>query len=168
MLVRADQLARRTSRYLATQIERHERIDVRTSAVLNGVAGGRHLESVRVRGPGGEEAVGADELFVIIGGSPLTFGLESTLVLDESGYMVTGPEVLARAGGRWPLERDPMLLESSQPGLFAAGDIRHGSTKRVAAAVGEGAMAVALIHNYLAQLPSAQPQRSSPKKRTIA
>jgi hypothetical protein len=72
------------------------------------------------------------------------------------------PEILARPGGRWP------VAASSQPGLFAAGDIRHGPAKRVASAVGEGAMAVALIHDHLAQLPSAQSQRSSPTRRTIA
>jgi thioredoxin reductase (NADPH) len=98
--------------------------------------------------------IAADALFVIIGGATLTFGLDGSLLLDADGYMVTRPEVTAVANVRWwSLEREPMLLESSQPGLLVAGDIRAGSTKRVASAVGDGAMAVTLIHRYLALQP---------------
>jgi thioredoxin reductase (NADPH) len=88
----------------------------------------------------------ADALFVLIGGEPLTLAVRHWLSLDERGYVLTGPD-LPRSG--WPLERDPMFLETSQPGVFAAGDVRHGSIKRVASAVGDGAMAVSLVHAYL-------------------
>jgi thioredoxin reductase (NADPH) len=154
MLVRADSLGRGMSRYLARRIESDQRIDVRTSTELLRADGVDHLESVVVGGESGEERIPADALFVIIGGSPVTGGLESGLRLDEDGYMMTGPDLLIGDGREeaWPLERDPLFLETSQPGLFAVGDMRHGSIKRVASAVGEGAMAITLIHRYLAEL----------------
>jgi thioredoxin reductase (NADPH) len=151
MVVRARSLAASTSRYLASRIEAHERIDVLTNCRLTRAHGDAHLAAVDVSTPTGERTVRIDALFVIIGGEPLTTGLEDDLRLDEAGYLMTGPDVVARDRNRWwPLDRDPMLLESSQPGLFVAGDIRCGSTKRVASAVGEGAMAISLIHRYLA------------------
>jgi thioredoxin reductase (NADPH) len=154
MLVRADSLGRGMSRYLARRIESDQRIEVRTSTELLRADGVDHLESVVVGGESGEERIPADALFVIIGGSPVTGGLESGLRLDEDGYMMTGPDLLIGDGREeaWPLERDPLFLETSQPGLFAVGDMRHGSIKRVASAVGEGAMAITLIHRYLAEL----------------
>src|SRR6202011_985696 len=97
-------------------------------------------------------------MFVSSGGEPLTSGLENELRLDEAGYIMTGPDIVADDRACWwPLERAPLFLESSQPGLFVAGDIRHGSTKRVASAVGEGAMAIALVHAPLAR-PESKPQ----------
>ena len=91
---------------------------------------------------------------MLIGGVPHTqWAVEEGLATDEHGYLVTGRQALAQASNstslRWPLERDPYPLETLRPGLFAAGDVRHGSTKRVAAAVGEGAMAVSLVHMFL-------------------
>ena len=83
----------------------------------------------------------------MIGGEPLTGAVRDWLRRDERGYLMSGPE----PGRWWPLSRPPLFLESSQPGVFVAGDVRHGSVKRVASAVGEGAMATALIHRYLAQ-----------------
>ena len=88
-------------------------------------------------------------LFVLIGGEPLTAGVDAWVRTDTNGYFLTGPEARRAAGVDWPLDRDPLFLESSQPGVFVAGDVRHGSIKRVASAVGEGAMAVSLIHTYL-------------------
>jgi thioredoxin reductase (NADPH) len=91
-------------------------------------------------------------MYVLIGGEPLTAGVEGWLRRDEAGYLVTGADLHRDSqAGWWPLGRDPLPLESSQPGVFVAGDVRHGSIKRVASAVGEGAMAIALVHDYLAQ-----------------
>jgi thioredoxin reductase (NADPH) len=91
-------------------------------------------------------------MYVLIGGQPLTAGVEGWLRRDEGGYLITGADLhRGSETPRWPLERDPLPLESSQPGVFVAGDVRHGSIKRVASAVGEGAMAIALLHTYLAQ-----------------
>jgi thioredoxin reductase (NADPH) len=103
-----------------------------------------------VAGPEGDEVLDADGLFVLIGGAPLTGKIADWLRCDERGYLMTGPDLLRTPDrGWWPLDRDPLFLESSQPGLFAAGDVRYGSMKRVASAVGEGAMAIALVHSYL-------------------
>ena len=112
---------------------------------------------VAIVGPEGEELLDLDGLFVLIGGEPLTAGVEDWLRCDERGYLVTGPDLHTEAERSWwALPRDPLFLESSQPGLFVAGDVRHGSIKRVASAVGEGAMAIALVHRYLAG-PDASP-----------
>ena len=92
-------------------------------------------------------------MFVLIGGEPLTAGVEDWLRCDAGGYLMTGPALHAEADRSWwPLARDPLFLESSQPGLFVAGDVRHGSIKRVASAVGEGATSITLVHSYLATL----------------
>ena len=151
MLVRGDSLDRAMSRYLVDRIEQHDRITVRTGSAVVGGDGRDRLESVAIEGPEGQETIAADALFVLIGAQPLTAGVADWLRCDERGYFMTGPDLL-RGPDRswWPLERDPLFLESSQPGLFVAGDVRHGSIKRVASAVGEGAMAASLIHSYLA------------------
>jgi thioredoxin reductase (NADPH) len=151
MLVRGESLARAMSRYLVDRIGAHEGITVRTSTRVSRAEGGDWLERVVVAGPDGEEALDANGMFVLIGGEPLTAGVEDWLRTDTGGYLMTGPELYAE-GDRswWPLARDPLFLESSQPGLFVAGDVRHGSIKRVASAVGEGATSIALVHSYLA------------------
>jgi thioredoxin reductase (NADPH) len=116
-------------------------------------AGGEHLERLRLcdTGTGTEEEVAAAYLFVFIGAAPCTDWLDGTVQRDPRGFVVTGPELLV--GGRrprgWPLDRDPYYLEASVPGVFAAGDARANSVKRVASAVGEGAMAIQLVHRYL-------------------
>jgi thioredoxin reductase (NADPH) len=153
MLVRGESLARGMSRYLVDRIETHERIAVRTRTHVTRVEGGDWLEQVVVTGPDGEESLDASGMFVLIGGEPLTAGVEHWLRCDAGGYLMTGPALYAEADRSWwPLARDPLFLESSQPGLFVAGDVRHGSIKRVASAVGEGATSIALVHSYLATL----------------
>jgi thioredoxin reductase (NADPH) len=151
MLVRGESLAQAMSSYSVDRIEANERITVRTSTQVSRAKGGDWLESVVVAGSDGEVSVEADGMFVLIGGEPLTAGVENWLRCDAGGYLMTGPELYAEADRSWwPLARDPFFLESSQPGLFVAGDVRHGLIKRVASAVGEGATSIALVHSYLA------------------
>jgi thioredoxin reductase (NADPH) len=152
VVCRADSLEQSMSRYLVGRIETHDGIEVRTGAEVYEARGDERLDSVVIRDleRGEENEAGADALFVMIGGRPMTAGVEGWLRRDEHGFLVTGPDLLHDwEEPAWPLARPPLFLESSQPGLFVAGDVRHGSIKRVASAVGEGAMAVALIHQYL-------------------
>jgi thioredoxin reductase (NADPH) len=150
VVCRSDSLDRGMSQYLVDRVEAHERIKVRNRAEVVEARGDERLASVVIRDERGEEVeAGADALFVMIGARPTTAGVEGWLRRDAHGFLVTGPDLLADGQPAWPLERPPLFLESSQPGLFVAGDVRHGSIKRVASAVGEGAMAVALIHQYL-------------------
>jgi thioredoxin reductase (NADPH) len=152
VVCRADSLDRGMSRYLVDRIEAHDRIQVRNRAEVVEARGHDELASVVIRDEdrGEEIEATADALFVMIGAQPTTAGVEGWLQRDDRGFLVTGPDLLT--GQRsWPLDRAPLHLESSHPGLFVAGDVRHGSIKRVASAVGEGAMAVALIHQYLNQ-----------------
>jgi thioredoxin reductase (NADPH) len=99
-------------------------------------------------------------MYVLIGGEPLTAGVEGWLRRDPKGFLMTGADLQRDTDGRWwPLERPPLPLESSEPGVFVAGDVRHGSVKRVASAVGEGAMAISLVHTYLDELDDAPAHR---------
>jgi thioredoxin reductase (NADPH) len=129
---------------------------VRTASEVTAARGEGHLESLTIldRTDGSCEEVAAGWLFVFIGAQPRTDWLGKDVVRDERGYVVTGPD-LVRAGVErmtWPLHRAPYALETSVPGVFAAGDVRLDSMKRVASAVGEGAMAVHLVHRYLATI----------------
>jgi thioredoxin reductase (NADPH) len=151
IVCRAGSLEESMSRYLVDRIDAHDRIVVRRAAEVVEARGEERLGSVVIREErAGDVDVAADALFVMIGGRPLTAGVEGWLRRDDHGFLVTGAD-LASGGGEpaWPLARPPLFLETSQPGLFAAGDVRHGSIKRVASAVGEGAMAVALVHRFL-------------------
>jgi thioredoxin reductase (NADPH) len=158
MAVRGDALARTMSAYLVTRIEEHPHIDVRLRTEVTAV----HTDDGRLaavtltsRDGDGSAEHPARALFVCIGGLPRTGWTAAAGVrTSESGYILTGPDLLD-AGRRpegWPLDRDPLALETSIPGVFAAGDVRYGSTKRVGSAVGEGAMAVALAHRRLEEL----------------
>ena len=154
MAVRGDSLERSMSSYLIEQIAGIANIDVRLNTSVLKCDGHDHLQCVTlVDHEGGQQVVDAGHLFVFIGAAPLTDWLPDTLVRDRGGFVVTGAELTS--GGKrplaWDLERDPYLLESSIPGVFVAGDVRAQSVKRVASAVGEGALAVTLVHKYLAE-----------------
>lgn len=149
MLVRADSLARSMSHYLIDQISALPNIAVRTGSEAVAAAGadGR-LTTLRIRdGAGNETDELVDACFVFIGAAPRTDWLEGVVARDERGFILAGQDVLEHG---WPLARDPYVLETSVPGVFVAGDVRARSIKRVASAVGEGSMAVSLIHEYLA------------------
>jgi thioredoxin reductase (NADPH) len=149
MLVRGDSLQASMSQYLIAQIEALPSVEVRlrSQAVAAEGEDGR-LRALRVRGPDGAETVEpVDACFVFIGAAPRTDWLEGVVARDERGFILAG---LDAKGAGWPLRRDPFLLETSVPGVFVAGDVRARSIKRVASAVGEGSMAVSLIHEYLA------------------
>ena len=157
MLVRGDLLGKSMSAYLVSRIEAHPLIDVRLRTQVEALeADAGELSHVTVRAAGDRtERLPARALFLCLGGLPRTGWAEQGGVrLDRAGFVLTGPDLL-EAGRRpadWPLARDPLALETSVPGLFAAGDVRHGSTKRVGGAVGEGAMAVGLAHRRLEEL----------------
>ena len=150
MLVRADSLAKSMSHYLIEQIAALENVEVRTGwQPLAAEGDDGRVRALRMRGPDGEESVEeVDAVFVFIGATPRTDWLEGVVARDERGFILAGADV--KAAG-WPLARDPYPLETSVPGVFVAGDVRARSIKRVASAVGEGSMAVSLIHEYLAQ-----------------
>src|SRR5438093_1516987 len=147
MLVRGPSLERSMSRYLVEQIAAKANVDVRANSQAVAAEGDGRLRRLRVRdGDGSEDALEADACFVFIGASPHTDWLAGVVARDERGFILAGPD--AQAAG-WPLKRDPYPLETTVPGVFVAGDVRARSIKRVASAVGEGSMAVSLIHQYL-------------------
>jgi thioredoxin reductase (NADPH) len=149
MLVRADSLIKSMSSYLIEQIAAQPNIDVRTGAqAVEALGEDQHLKSMRIRDKDGAETTEAvDACFVFVGAEPRTGWLDNVVARDDRGFILAGADT--RAAG-WPLKRDPYVLETSVPGVFVAGDVRARSIKRVASAVGEGSMAVSLIHEYLA------------------
>jgi thioredoxin reductase (NADPH) len=153
IMVRAETLERSMSQYLIQQIAELPNVSVRTCSEVVGASGSDHLERLRIadRKAGTEEEVEASWLFVFIGAAPATGWLGKEVRRDENGYVITGPDLVldGQLPADWPLERQPYFLETSVPGVFAAGDVRGQSVKRVASAVGEGAMAVTLVHRYL-------------------
>ncbi|HZO96850.1 MAG TPA: FAD-dependent oxidoreductase [Gaiellaceae bacterium] len=159
LLVRGDSLEKSMSQYLVEQVRARPNIEVLHRTEVAAVHGDSALEAIEVRGAGGETArLRSDGLFVLIGADAETGWLPPEIALDRNGYVLTGSDVLA--AGRWGLERDPYLLETSTPGIFACGDVRYGPVKRVAAAVGEGSMAIAFVHQYLrdaAAAPAPEP-----------
>jgi thioredoxin reductase (NADPH) len=158
MLVRGDSLAASMSQYLIDQIAATPNIQVRTHCQVSAVQGESHLEAITISHKDGtSETVPARSLFIFIGASPKTEWLADLVARDAQGFIYTGADVVspmaAESGSsrsaHWPLERPPFLLETSIPGIFAAGDVRYGSVKRVASGVGEGSIAVQFIHRYL-------------------
>ena len=147
MLVRGLALERSMSHYLVEQIGALPKIDVRTGTQAVAAEGDGRLRALRIRDQDGESELAADACFVFIGASPHTDWLADVVARDERGFILAGPD--AHAAG-WQLSRDPYPLETTVPGVFVAGDVRARSIKRVASAVGEGSMAVSLVHQYLA------------------
>lgn len=152
MLVRGKGLTATMSKYLIDEIDRTSNIVVRPGTKVLEALGEDHLEQIRVGGPEGEQTISAASLFVFIGAAPRTEWLPSSILRDDKGFLLAGPDL--RMDGKmtpeWKENREPYLLESSVPGVFVAGDVRHGSVKRVASAVGEGSIAVQFVHQYLA------------------
>ena len=155
MLVRGASLAEAMSDYLVREIQAAPNIVVRYSTEAVDGHGDGHLTALTLkdRTTGATETVPASALFILIGAEPHTDWLPESIRRDRWGFVLTGTDLLAdgRPPAGWPLERPPMPLETSLPGVFAVGDVRHGSTKRVASAVGEGSIAIRLIHEYLSQ-----------------
>ncbi len=155
MVVRGASLAAKMSHYLVERIEATPNIDVLTSSEITHCAGDDHLEQItlRHRVTGEEQTTATNYVFVFIGAAPRTAWLGDAVARDRHGFILTGPDLKPSEHLKnWPLERSPFLLEASIPGIFAAGDVRHESVKRVASAVGEGSVAVHFVHQHLATL----------------
>jgi thioredoxin reductase (NADPH) len=156
MLVRADSLAKSMSQYLVDRIYDSPNIEVKTFTAVTEAHGAENLQALTLANvqTGETGTVPATALFIFIGAMPYTEWLSGLVERDEQGFIITGAD-LTRSGKRpkgWHLPRDPFLLEASVPGIFVAGDVRHGSVKRVASSVGEGSVAVQFIHRYLVEL----------------
>jgi thioredoxin reductase (NADPH) len=168
LLVRGPSLAQTMSHYLIQQLATKSNIEICTRCRIIRVEGEHHLESIVIehRDSGTLVTEPASAVFVFIGADAQTDWLPPSLIRDENGYICTGRDVMdlvAGKKGHWPLKRDPFLLETSAPGVFAAGDVRHGSVKRVASGVGEGSMAIAFVHQFLAAdqgIGAAKPKRA--------
>ncbi|MGE5646662.1 MAG: FAD-dependent oxidoreductase [Acidobacteriota bacterium] len=156
MLVRGESLGATMSRYLIDEIGKTRNIEMRYGVTVTAIDGGRRLESITAHcaATGGTETFPATNLFLFIGAEPRTEWLDGAVERDEHGFVITGPDLLH--GGKrpkgWTLDRDPWLLETSIPGVYAAGDVRHGSVKRVASGVGEGSVAIQFVHQYLSKV----------------
>ena len=156
LLVRGDGLSATMSQYLIDQIQRTPNIQVWTHASVAEVHGETRLEEISVlcSDTNKVERLPATSVFIFIGALPRTDWLAGLVERDDRGFILTGPDLI-REGQRpkgWPLDRDPFLLETNVPGVFAVGDVRHGSVKRVASGVGEGSVAVQFIHQYLSKV----------------
>ena len=161
MLVRGPGLAESMSQYLIRRIDETPNIELRTSTQIEAVEGEGHLERVTwvEKTTGARSRKPIRHVFLMTGASPNTAWLESCVLLDPKGFVRTGADLGAEdlRAANWPLTRPPFLFETSLPGVFAIGDVRAGSIKRVAAAVGEGSMAIAFVHQYLKDLATAAP-----------
>jgi thioredoxin reductase (NADPH) len=153
IVVRRDSLRDTMSQYLIEQIEKTPNIRLRVRTELERVDGTDRVERVSLKAEDGSGEEAADAVFVFIGTRPRSGWLPDDVLRDDKGFVLTGRElsVDARYARTWKERREPMLLETSVPGIFAAGDIRAGAMNRVASAVGEGSMAVKFVHEYLAQ-----------------
>jgi thioredoxin reductase (NADPH) len=156
ILVRGDSLSSTMSQYLIDQVKQTPNIQIWTHASVAEVHGDTHLEEVSVlcSDTNKVERVPAAAMFIFIGALPRTDWLSGVVERDDRGFLLTGPDLM-HGGERpkgWTLDRDPFLLETNVPGIFAVGDVRHGSVKRVASGVGEGSVAVQFIHQYLSKV----------------
>jgi thioredoxin reductase (NADPH) len=159
MVIRAGGLEKTMSSYLRETIAATDNVELLTETQVVGVTGDARLHELTLRGSSGEErTVPADGLFIMIGARPHTDWLPESIACDSRGFVLTGDHVVEQ--GAWPLERAPLMLETSIPGVFAAGDVRHRSIKRVAAAVGQGAAAVQQVHDHLTHMAL---KRASPR-----
>jgi thioredoxin reductase (NADPH) len=156
ILVRGASLSSTMSQYLIDQIEKVPNIQLWTHASIVEAHGQTHLEEISVlcSDTGKIERVPTNSMFIFIGALPRTDWLGDLVERDERGFILTGPDLIweERHPKGWTLERDPFLLETNIPGIFAVGDVRHGSVKRVASGVGEGSVAVQFIHQYLSKV----------------
>jgi thioredoxin reductase (NADPH) len=153
MLVRGQSLALTMSQYLIDQITQTPNIKVETQSQVVEAHGEDRLQAISIScgHSGTVDRVPATSMFIFIGARPTTDWLEGLVERDARGFVVTGADLMreGRAPKNWSLDRDPYLLETSVPGVFAIGDVRHGSVKRVASSVGEGAIAVQFVHQHL-------------------
>jgi thioredoxin reductase (NADPH) len=163
LVVRAQSLGAGMSRYLVHELEGTPNVEVRMGTEVVGGGGDGRLQSLELRenATGEQETVAADGLFVLIGAHPRTDWLPEEIARDEQGFLLTGADLPEDRG--WPLERRPLLLETSMPGVFAAGDVRHGSVKRVASAVGEGSIGIQVVHSLFTadQLDAGRPTKDA-------
>jgi thioredoxin reductase (NADPH) len=152
MLVRGESLKASMSKYLIDQIAATSNIEVKACCQVLEAMGETRLSCLKICGPGGDETVEATGLFIFIGAAPNTDWLPDTIMRDSNGFLLSGNDlkVDGKMAKSWNQPREPYLLETSVPGIFVAGDVRHGSIKRVASAVGEGSISVQFIHQYLA------------------
>ncbi|HZD47992.1 MAG TPA: FAD-dependent oxidoreductase [Silvibacterium sp.] len=153
MLVRSESLEKTMSKYLIDQIAQTSNITVEVGAQVVEAMGQSRLECLRIRSSSGEDVRPASALFVFIGAAPTTSWLPTEIMRDPNGFVLSGPDLKVenKLPRLWKEEREPFLLETSMTGVFVAGDVRHGSVKRVASAVGEGSIAVQFMHQYLAR-----------------
>jgi thioredoxin reductase (NADPH) len=157
ILIRGASLSASMSHYLIEQLARKSNVKIEAASQVVALEGADHLEAIVIedRRSGARRRAATQALFVFIGADADTAWVPPSVICDERGYVCTGRDVVdlvEKQYGSWPLPRDPFLLETSVPGIFAAGDVRHGSIKRVASGVGEGSMAIAFVHQYLAEL----------------
>ncbi len=156
MLVRGPSLAATMSQYLIDQIAQTENISIEPGAQVTEVHGGDHLEAITIacKSSGDTRQAPASALFIFIGAEPRTAWLDGAVERDERGFIVTGQDLIhdGKRPKGWSVDRDPGLLETNIPGVFAVGDVRHGSIKRVASGVGEGSVAIQFVHQYLSKI----------------
>ena len=153
MLIRGGSMKEKMSQYLIEQIQATQNIEVRLQSEMAALHGTERLEAITVRNreSGETEPLPADAVFLFTGAVPHSGIVADIVELSEGGFILTGPDLI-EAGRRprnWTLKRDPYLMETSVPGIFAAGDVRHNVVRRVASAVGQGAVAVSFVHKYL-------------------